>query len=629
MTGEYLLPTRAEEIGNRVFDYFAMPSQSFYSRMLKNKAAVLIGGRGTGKTMLLKSMAFEYKSNSLPRSEEIWRNEHYLGCYIRIDTHIVSNFRGRGISEEVWGELYAHYFNFRATQQIVNTIKKIITLRLVFEDKFLDFINRYFELIDEPSSERSIESMEKSIRRKIDELVRYINNPNRVPCPILTNNGEMIFSTCSVLQERQEFRDKTWYILLDEYENLSENQQRIINTLVKANQPPVIFKLAMRPSGWRTQQTLALSESLESIADYDLIDYQVDFSDEDYETLVIEAFTKSLALNKISDMKYLDVRELLPEQSPEEEALSIKMRSKRTPKYIERMKKIISCSSKDPNEQLILENKLILIDEPLRTRIHLVLLDRGTTPQIIARELDNNSSKYQEWYKHNRIGTLFLFCSEYQTKKSFTGFDTYILLSSKIMRNFVSLFSRAWELSLDEGFNVDRPLGFSFDTQTKAACDISQKKVFEISSYASIGPALYSFANQLGRIFERLNRDEKQSQPERNHFGVNGEMSDIGENLLRGALLNSVIQETAATKMKSGTTARGKDYLLNRIYCPFYNMSYRKMHKLELDAADFEVLLTGLDEEKRGVAQKLFKKYLKDQNVESENHQLNLLDPFL
>ncbi|MPM68395.1 hypothetical protein SDC9_115327 [bioreactor metagenome] len=368
---------------------------------------------------------------------------------------------------------------------------------------------------------------------------------------------------------------------------------------------------------------------MESIADYDIVDYQTDFSDEDYEKLVIEAFEKSLALNKISERQYLDVRTLLPELSPEEEALSIKKRSKRTPDYIERIKAIIQAAAKTVEESTSLESKLILDDEPLRTRLHLVLLERGELPQVIANELENNSNRYKEWYKHNRIGTLFLFCSDYQIKKSYTGFETYILLSSKIMRNFVSLFSRVWELSIDEGFSVEKPIPFNFETQTKAAYDISQKKVFEISSFASIGPALYSFANQMGRIFEQLNKDERQSQPERNHFGIQGELSENGNKLIRGALMNSVIQETSATKMKNGAVVRGRDYLLNRIYCPFYNMSYRKMHKLELSSVDMDVLLVGLPEEKRTIYNKIINKLLKHQNVKSDDKQLNLLESFL
>ena len=629
MKRDYTLPTRAEEMGNRLFDYFAMPTQSFYQRLLKEKAAVLVGGRGTGKTMLFKSMAFEYKVNSLS-IEEVWNQENYLGCYIRIDTNVVSSFRGRGIDQEIWGRLFAHYFNLRVTQQIARTLK-LINKSILLNDTSLNvFITRYFEMLGDEYPNISLDCVESSIRHKLDELARYINNPSKFECPVLTNNGDLIFGLCDVLKDEIKFQSKTWFLLLDEYENLDLNQQRIVNTLIKANQPPVIFKIAMKPGGWWTKQTLALTESLESIADFDLIDYQTDFSDEDYIQLVIEAFQKSLALNKISHKELLDVRNLLPELSAEEEAKRIEAKSKRSPGYKDKIRKYIEQHCNEEEKCKKLESQLIVNEEPLRTRLHLVLLDRGLLPEDIASERENNSAKYQELYRHNRIGTLFLFCSDYKVKKKYAGFETFILLSSKIMRNFVNLFSRTWELSIEQGFSVEKPQPFDFDTQSKAAYDVSQGRVFEISSYASIGPILSSFANQLGRIFEKLNKDEKQSQPERNHFGISGEISEDAQKLLRGALRFSVLQEAPATKVRADVEVRGKDYLLNRIYCPYYNMSYRKMHKFELKGPEFEALIKGTDEEKQEVASKILKVNLREQASElSQSRQLNLIDSLL
>ena len=627
MKCEYLLPTRAEEIGNRVFDYFAMPAQSFYTRLMKNKAAVLIGGRGTGKTMVLKSMAFEYKMNSTS-SQECWVNDLYIGCYIRIDTNIVSNFRGRGLNADTWGALFAHYFNLRVVQQIVKTLKVMIHGNFVSEDCLRDLITRYSEIMAEETIDYTIKWIENRIRRQLDELVRYINNFNKFECPTLINNGMLIFELCDILGDITEFNNKTWFILLDEFENLDENQQRIINTLIKANQPPVIFKIALRPGGWWTQQTLSLTESLEEIADYDLIDYQNDFSDEDYKKLLIEAFNKSLALNGIVNETFLDVRNLLPEMIPEDEARRIESKSKRTAVYRDRINEFINRFAQDFEERESLKSILITPEDPLRTRFNLVLLDRGVDPHILAKQLVANSSTYLEAYRHNRVGTLFLFCSDFRTKKTYSGFETFVLLSSKIMRNFVSLFSRTWELSLDKEFTLGEPLPFEYDAQSKAAYDVSRNKVFEINSYATIGPVLWSFANHLGRVFEKLNKDERQSQPERNHFGIKGQPSEKAESILRGALLNSVLQEAPATKIRSDAV-RGKDYLLNRIYCPYYNMSYRKMHKLEFDLKDFELLLMGNEDEKRQTFSAIIKNNTRTQMTDNEMKQLSLFDSLL
>ncbi|OMF72037.1 ORC-CDC6 family AAA ATPase [Paenibacillus glucanolyticus] len=628
MESKVIFATRAEELGNRVFDYFVMPAESFYSRLLKQKAAVLVGGRGTGKTMLLKSLAFEYVVNgkSVNEAQRVWEDTNYLGCYIRADTNIVSSFRGRGIDDEDWANLYAHYFNLRVVQQMVKTLRILIKLDVVPKESLEYFISRYFEIFEgDEFITLTFESLEKDIKFRLDELVRYINNPTKFPCPLLSNNGTLIFECCTALMENSLFQNKVWFVLIDEYENMSEQQQRIVNTLIKANQPPVIFKIAMRPGGWWTQQTLALSENLEEIADFDMVNYQTVFSNEDYSSLIIEAFNKSLALNNITDSKFLNIKNLLPDLAPEEEALQVERDSKRKSEYIDRIREYINRASAviDKNE---LEKSLIIKDNPLKTRFNLVLLDRGKSPEDIVKLITLSPKKYNEAYQHSKIGTLFLFCSEFRTKKTYAGFETYVLLSSKIMRNFVSLFSRAWELSLDEGFSVSNPRPINYEIQSRAAYDVSQGKVFEIVSYPS-GPALTSFANQLGRIFEQLNKDPRQSQPERNHFSIIGDTSDQSRNLMRTALMYSILQEIPATKLRSEVEGRGRDYFFNRIYSPFYNISYRKMHKLELKSIDFEALMIGNDEDRKQVASKLLKRYLKTNEVPDEIIQMDLFDP--
>ncbi|EGG34835.1 conserved domain protein [Paenibacillus sp. HGF5] len=194
------------------------------------------------------------------------------------------------------------------------------------------------------------------------------------------------------------------------------------------------------------------------------------------------------------------------------------------------------------------------------------------------------------------------------------------------MRNFVSLFSRAWELSIDNGFCVKDPKAFSHEDQSEAAYHVSEGKVFEISAYPS-GAKLSSFANHIGRIFEQLNKDNRQSQPERNHFAIIGDISYEAKNMMRGALMYSILQEVPATKLRSEVEVKGTDYLFNRIYCPYYYLSYRKMHKLEIKSNIFEKLILGTDEEKRAETSKILSKYLKNEKFNvSEIVQIDLFD---
>lgn len=610
---EYLMPTRAEEISNDFYNYFVKPSESFYRKLLINKATVLVGGRGTGKTMLLKSLALEYKKQ---RSDYFtsFVNEKYIGCYIRADIKIVNNFSGRGISDDEWDAIFAHYFNLITTQQIFFAIRTI-SQKIDLNEKCLgDIVDRYIAITNDNDIEKTIDGVLKSIIKALDRLVMFMNNPKVVSAPILINNGYLFTSICETLSQHKEFDKKTWFIMVDEYENLPIGKQKIINTLIKANQPPVIFKIAMKPGGWWTRETAASTESLDISADYELIDYQSDVTDKEFVDLAVEISKNNLAKNGITDENYLDVRNLLVELSPEDEALDIYKKSKRKPEFENRVIKIVESFTEDMVDRSKYISALIIKEEPLRTRLHLVLLEKEKekyTPEDIYIEKTGNTDKYKEWYKHYRIGTLYLFCSEYGVRKKYTGFDTFIDLSSKIMRSYICILSKTLEFSQDNGFTAEAPKPFDFNDQNKAVYNISQKKVFEIETYASLGPMLYSFANYLGRIFEKLNKDTQQKQPERNHFSIVGSVDSDTSKYLSGALLYSVLQEDPANKLRSGEI-RDKDYLLNRIYSPYYNISYRKMHKLDLAVEDLRTLFSANDEEKKSTLSRLTKALLKD-----------------
>ena len=71
-----------------------------------------------------------------------------------------------------------------------------------------------------------------------------------------------------------DLQGKRFIILLDEYENLQENQQKIVNTLVKHTKLRVLFRIGTRLRGFRTNHTLIEEEFLMRDADYRKIRFE-------------------------------------------------------------------------------------------------------------------------------------------------------------------------------------------------------------------------------------------------------------------------------------------------------------------------------------------------------------------
>jgi hypothetical protein len=87
-----------------------------------------------------------------------------------------------------------------------------------------------------------------------------------------------------------------------------------------------------------------------------------------------------------------------------------------------------------------------------------------------------------------------------------------------------------------------------------------------------------------------------QSESEQNHFAVVDGMVELLRSdveFLDEAVKWSVLYEEAATKQKSSYVPESSDYVLNPIYAPFFNISYRKKRKLEIRSDDLVTLIRG------------------------------------
>ncbi|MBK5050441.1 hypothetical protein IQ289_18770 [Burkholderia sp. R-70006] len=101
----------------------------------------------------------------------------------------------------------------------------------------------------------------------------------------------------------------------------------------------------------------------------------------------------------------------------------------------------------------------------------------------------------------------------------------------------------------------------------------------------------------MGQIFEAFNRRRSQSETEINHFSIDEadrvHLSSASTQILKEAKIWSVLYEEKETKSKSDYDVSQADWILNQIYCPHFNISYRKRKKVTLKAGQVNVILSG------------------------------------
>lgn len=113
---------RAEMASEPINDYFVAPEflPTFES---SKKPMVLIGGRGTGKTTLLKYLSFDSQSEILKTNFNDKCN--YIGIYWKVDTNYVTAFEGSQLGAEEWNKIFAHYVNLQLSVKLCEITVKV------------------------------------------------------------------------------------------------------------------------------------------------------------------------------------------------------------------------------------------------------------------------------------------------------------------------------------------------------------------------------------------------------------------------------------------------------------------------------------------------------------------------
>ena len=119
--------------------------------------------------------------------------------------------------------------------------------------------------------------------------------------------------------------------------------------------------------------------------------------------------------------------------------------------------------------------------------------------------------------------------------------------------------------------------------------------------------------------------DNTLGEPEPNHFNTKDLSLPVSsKKIIASAIMWNVLQEGETTKKKqSKLSPETVDYYLNKIYVPYFGISYRNQRKIFISVETLQDLLAG-DEES---ANRGFKKFFKtDSAFELDTTQLTLFN---
>lgn len=301
---------RAEWLRDDIFKLFSEPA--YFAHLLGNKSCVLMGGRGSGKTTVLRCLSYQGQD---ALGQQDWNSPSHVGVYYRVNTNIVTAFEGPELTNEEWRRIFGHFLNLTICEELTKYVMWVRNLT------GLDTTGVSFGTIGVAlgfAKTETIEELLDGIQEAAGLLEIYINNLGSER-PKLSQLQAPITRFLKLLKELPGHGGVAFHIVLDEYENLLDYQQIIVNTLIKHSEDNCYYKIGVRELGWRIRTTLNENESLISPADYELIQIEERLKDEfaNFARTVCESRLES---NLASVGEHLKLDALLPTISTLEEA---------------------------------------------------------------------------------------------------------------------------------------------------------------------------------------------------------------------------------------------------------------------------------------------------------------------
>ena len=586
---------RAEWINEDIFALFTEPS--YFPQLTTSHPCFLVGGRGTGKTTALRCLSYQGQcelKGDIACQETSW---NYFGMYHRVNTNRVRAFDGPELIESSWIRVFGHYINLEFCEQLISLLCWYTSY---FPNAPKIGINALHRVSTTLHLEvpRSLDEFRDVLNLSKLEFEAGINNvADDKRMPKLSLQGAPIDTFVEEIRRLPQFRDRDFFFLIDEYENLNSYQQRVLNTLIKHCGEHYSFKVGVRELGFRERSTLNAMEQLTHPADYKRIDITQEL-EERFAAFAAEVCARRLTRVLGVAASIPDVKEMLPELTPEEEARRL---------GIDEVLATVMRELSEGDPQTASVKRWFEETTPLEK---LVLLLRASAENKSVsdkvQEVWDNPVRWREQYGNYMHAYLFTIRrGKRGIRKYFAGWRVYCLLAGANIRYLLELVDQAFNLHLAEGFD---PLQQSVDpdTQTRAAQKTGQKNLRELEGLSLHGARLTRLLLGLGRIFQVMATDPVGHTPEVNQFFLAADVDDEDlrkqvDELLSEGVMHLALVRYRGSKLQQESDIRQFDYSVHPIFSPFFEFSHRRKRKIELSDLDVWSLVERPTESIRGI----------------------------
>jgi hypothetical protein len=560
---------RAEWSASVFGDLFIAPP--YFSKLEYKRPCLLIGGRGTGKTTSLRSLRFDASSARLQADGLSIDELAYYGLYVRINKNRVRAFQGAQLPDEDWHKSFAHYFNVLVIAEVCRLLQWLARQGVAHLPQ-LDAVSASLGL----PGVSGHDDLLKELNKQLITLELFVNNPQQSPRPIFSAAEAPLKYVADAFRTTESVKDKLIFSCIDEYENLLDYQQAIINGYIKHTELPLSYKVGIKRNGLRTRATVDSQDVLATPDDYT----EIDIGQESFDLFAKEVIEHRLHRARergILAVETLD--ELLPELPLAVEAEKLGC-DRVADEVLDAVlaaddKALIGWARQQPKNELYFVKYWA---EGGKGSIVDLAKDWQQNPDAWLTRFGNYGYASLFWLSKGRKGA--------RIRKYYAGARTFLGLASGNIRYFIELIDESLHLAASEMAVSQWSGSILPEHQTLAARTVGKRRLDQLEGLSEKGPEIKRLVLALGKVFFEFARDPVGRSPERNAFVVAGASEARSKvlELLKEGVSILAFEATPRTKATSQREMRDDEFRIHPIYAPFFEYSHRRKRRLQFEA---------------------------------------------
>ena len=592
---------------------------SFFSPM-SPMPTILVGGKGSGKTHLMRYHSFAVQSIRFGSAED-WterlRNDRYLGIYTRAGGLQAERFQGRGIADDQWREVFAYYSELWYAQEMVAVLRRLRTHLPALRDREAAVARGLVGCFDDPPASTmpggfdTLAEMLHAAQKDLDLGVNEAAFTRKLHPRIRASRGSLIFGFPQVIaSEVHPVKDLLFTYYVDEYENLSIPQQKYINTLVREHQEPTTLRIGARAYGMRTYDTFSIDEPLKGGSEFDLLQLDAHFRSDrraynDFSRDVVkrrlEEYGRPLSRGALDSLfehdgwrrlGLLDEDGLLARSGqyrsrPHFKRLREKLKGVLDP---ERTRTIVE-NLHSPESMILEKAALYMFFQAWAAEKDLVAASELIKRWLATSNRGDQKNPLKEKISHFRNEFVGQLLRDAKKPHTYAGLTTFITMSEGLPRALLTTLKHIFGWAAFRGeWQEGRPT-ISAETQRKGVLEASEWFLTDLRQGGPLGLEIQSAIKRLAELFRVNHLADKPVECSVIGFSVDMEtLSARARNVLEEAEKRSFLVKIQAGERDRNSKRIREKFQLSRMLCPYYGLPISRRGTIRLDADAAEAI---------------------------------------